>query len=121
MIEKDAQIPYLLGRLHDEVGLEKTATIVDAIIGAPVGAVAARLSASEEKKDEATRRGLIVGALLGFLAGQKAIEDYRQGQQTPGYRTPIVASAAGGAAAGLSARAEEPVKALISQAISSRR
>ena len=120
MIDKEAQIPYLLGRLRDEVGLEKTATIVDAIIGAPVGALAARLSASEEKKDEATRRGIIVGALLGFLAGQKSIEDYRRGERTPGYLHPIVASAAGGAAAGLASRAEDPVKSLISRAIPSK-
>ena len=113
MIDQEHQIPYLLSRLQEEVGLEKTATLVDAIIGAPVGAIAARISATEEKKDEATRRGLIVGALLGWLAGQKSIEDAQRGEKTPGLRHPLVAAAAGGAGVGLYSRAESPIRAAL--------
>jgi len=112
MIPQEQQIPYLLDRLREEVGVEKTASLVDAIVGAPVGAVAARLSAGERNKDEATRRGLIVGALLGWLAGQRAIDRSRRGEESSPLQSPLIASAAGGAGVGLYSRARPSLKRL---------
>jgi hypothetical protein len=101
MITREQAIPYLLSRLEDECGLAKTASIVDAILGAPVGAVAARLVAEEENKDQATREGLIIGALLGFLAGQQAVTSAVKEEPLPVQGHPLLMAALGGA--GLSA------------------
>jgi len=108
----DHDIIRLTARVEMVVGTEKTASIVDALIGAPVGAVAARISAKEEEKDKATERGVIVGALLGFLAGQKAVADAIQGYETPVYQHPIAMSAAGGAGVGLHTRVP-PLKQIL--------
>jgi hypothetical protein len=104
MIPADEHIPYLLDLCIEQHGLGKTASLVDAIIGAPVGGTAAYIAADEENKGKAARRGLVVGALLGFLAGQEAVHDSMEGKPTPKYKHPIAAAAAGGTAAGLYSR-----------------
>ena len=104
MIPADEHIPYLLDLCVEKHGLEKTSSIVDAIIGAPVGGTAAYIAADEENKDKAVKRGIIVGALLGFLSGQESVHSELQGKPTPLYKHPMAAAAAGGTAAGLYTR-----------------
>jgi hypothetical protein len=104
MILADEHIPYLLDLCIEQHGLDKTASLVDAIVGAPVGSVSAYIAADEENKGKAARRGLVVGALLGFLAGQEAVHDAVEGKSTPMYKHPVAAAAAGGTAAGLYSR-----------------
>ena len=100
MIVREQAIPHLLMQAYQEHGLEKTSSLVDAIIGAPVGALSARIAAKEENKDAATREGLIIGAILGFLAGQRAVTAAGRGEHTELYESPAAASALGGAALG---------------------
>lgn len=100
MIGPDQAIPHLLKIAVERHGIEKTASLVDAIIGAPVGGAAAYIAADEENKGKAAKRGLIVGALLGFLAGQQHVQAALAGKK-PMVPSPVIASAAGGAGTGL--------------------
>lgn len=100
MIGPDQAIPHLIKIAVERHGIEKVASLVDAIIGAPVGGAAAYIAADEENKSKAAKRGLIVGALLGFLAGQKQVQEAMRGQK-PTMPSPMMASAAGGAGTGL--------------------
>jgi hypothetical protein len=110
MIPVDLHIPVLLEEIREKHGLTKTASLVDAIIGAPVGALAARLAVGEQNKDTATKRGLVMGALLGFLAGQEAVRYSMEGVPLPPHKYPLIASAAGGAGAGLYTRWRPPAE-----------
>jgi hypothetical protein len=100
MVGPDEAIPHLLKIAVEKHGLEKTASLVDAIIGAPVGGAAAYIAADEGNKEGAAKRGLIMGALLGFITGQQHVHDALQGKKSR-MPHPIVVSAAGGAGTGL--------------------
>lgn len=100
MLGPNQAIPHLLKLAAERHGLEKTASLVDAIIGAPVGGTAAYIAADEGNKERAAKRGLIVGALLGFLTGQKHVQDAIQGRKSR-IPHPVVVSAAGGAGTGM--------------------
>ena len=63
--------------------LHKKASLADALLGAPLGWLAAYLAAGKEDRTEAARKGLILGALLGAYQGHKItkerIEEASQG------------------------------------------
>jgi len=107
MIGPDQAIPHLLKIAVEKHGLEKTASLVDAIIGAPVGGAAAYIAADEGNRERAVKRGLIVGALLGFISGQESVHAAIEGRSSR-LPHPMVASAAGGAGTGLYYRAKSP-------------
>lgn len=87
-----------LGRRLASADLTKEASLADAILGAPLGALAARISAPADSKEQATKYGLLLGALMGFVAGQKALVDHKEGKD-PGM-SPAMLSILAGAAVG---------------------
>lgn len=113
MIGPDQAIPYLLKVAVEKHGLAKTASLVDAIIGAPVGGAAAYIAAGEGNREHAAKRGLIVGALLGFISGQESVHAVIEGRKSR-LPHPLAAAAAGGAGTGLYYRAK-PAKQDINQ------
>ena len=70
----------LIGRRLARIEMEKTSSLADAILGAPVGAIAARIAAPEESKAKATAYGLVIGALMGWSAGQRSVYEYLHGK-----------------------------------------
>jgi hypothetical protein len=96
-----------LGRRIARAEMEKEGSLADAILGAPIGAIAARIAAPEESKKKATINGLLLGALMGFAAGQRSVQDHQRkmrGEPAPSRRlpeiSPLVAAALAGAAVG---------------------
>ena len=69
-----------LGRALARAEMEKDASLADAILRAPVAALAARIAAPEESKTKATAYGLLLGALMGWSAGQKSLSDHLEGK-----------------------------------------
>lgn len=82
-----------LGRRMARAEMEKDASLADAILGAPLGAIAARIAAPEKDKNKATVNGLLLGALVGFLRGQQSVADALQGKPEKD-RLPISPAAA---------------------------
>jgi len=104
-----------LGRALARSEMEKDASLADAILGAPVSAIAARIAAPEESKTKATAYGLIVGALMGWSAGQRSFRAQRNKEKSKGVMRvieehPILAAAAAGTLVGGSMQASKAVK-----------
>lgn len=105
-----------LGRRLAAVEMEKSASLADAILGAPVSAIAARIAAPEDSKQRATAYGLILGALMGWSAGQRSLarmnapKDDRRGPIDLVSEHPLLSAAAAGALLGGSMRAGKAVK-----------
>lgn len=111
----------MLGRRIARAEMEKTGSLADAILGAPVAAIAARIAAPEESKTKATAYGLILGTLMGWSAGQRAYKKFHSADKDKKPETgalrileehPLLAIAAAGGALGGSMRVAKGVKDL---------
>jgi len=91
-----------LGARLARAEMEKNASLADAILGASLSAIAARITAPSDSKDEAVIQGLALGALVGFVKGQESVANVISGAPEKGNLpiSPAVASILAGLAVG---------------------
>jgi len=85
-------------------GKTKIASLTDAVLGAPIGSLAAALSTKKEDRAAAIRRGLLLGALVGFVQGQRSNRVLRSEGDEERLMSPALASLLSGLAAGMYGR-----------------